>query len=55
MKIKNVVAVGDSKDDRCMIAYAGKGIAFCTEDEILGKIADQNITERNFEPLRDLA
>lgn len=55
VKIKNVVAVGDSKDDRCMIAYAGKGIAFCTDDEILGKIADQNISERNFEPLRDLA
>lgn len=55
VKMKNVVAVGDSKDDRCMIAYAGKGIAFCTDDEILGKIADKNISERNFEPLLDLA
>jgi len=55
VKMKNVVAVGDSKDDRCIIAYAGKGVAFCTDDEILEKIADKNISERNFEPLLDIA
>lgn len=55
VKMKNVIAVGDSKDDRCMIAYAGKGVAFCTEDDILSKIADLNIAERNFKPLFDLA
>lgn len=55
VKMKNVIAVGDSRDDRCMIAYAGRGVAFCSTDEIMGKIAYKRIHERNFEPLRELA
>lgn len=55
VKMKNCIAVGDSKDDRCIITYAGKGVAFCTTDEMLEKIADKNIRERNFEPLLALA
>jgi HAD superfamily phosphoserine phosphatase-like hydrolase len=53
--MKNCIAVGDNKDDRCMVAYAGKGVAFCTSDELLEKIAFKNIRERNFEPLLALA
>jgi glucosyl-3-phosphoglycerate synthase len=53
--MKNCIAVGDNKDDRCMIAYAGKGVAFCTTDELLEKIAHKSIKERNFEPLLALA
>ena len=53
--MKNCIAVGDNKDDRCMVAYAGKGVAFCTTDELLEKIAYKNIRERNFEPLLALA
>ena len=52
---KNCIAVGDSRDDRCMLTYAGKGVAFCTTDEMLEKIADNCIKERNFEPLLALA
>lgn len=55
VKMKNCIAVGDSKDDRCIITYAGKGVAFCTSDEMLEKIADKNIRERDFEPLLALA
>lgn len=55
VKMKNVIAVGDSRDDRCMIAYAGRGVAFCSSDEILEKIAFKSIHERNFDPLRELA
>lgn len=55
VKIKSCIAVGDSKDDRCMVAYAGKGVAFCTTDELLEKIADKSIKERTFEPLYELA
>ncbi|MFT3675752.1 MAG: HAD-IB family phosphatase [Chitinophagaceae bacterium] len=55
VKLKNVIAVGDSKDDRCMIAHAGKGIAFCATDEMLEKIAFKSIKQRNFEPLLALA
>lgn len=54
VKMKNCIAVGDSKDDRCMITYAGKGVAFCTTDQLLEKIADKNIKERNFESLLEL-
>ena len=53
--MKNCIAVGDNKDDRCMVAYAGKGVAFCTTDELLEKIAYKSIKERNFEPLLALA
>jgi HAD superfamily phosphoserine phosphatase-like hydrolase len=53
--MKNCIAVGDNKDDRCMVAYAGKGVAFCTTDELLEKIAYKNIRERDFEPLLALA
>ena len=38
-----------------MVAYAGKGVAFCTKDDLLEKIAYKNIRERNFEPLLALA
>lgn len=55
VSMKNCIAVGDSKDDRCMITYAGKGVAFCTTDELLEKIADSTIKTRNFEPLLALA
>ncbi len=54
VKMKNCVAVGDSKDDRCIITYAGKGVAFCTSDELLEKIADKNIKERNFASLLEI-
>lgn len=54
VKLKNCIAVGDSKDDRCLITYAGKGVAFCTTDELLEKIADKNIRERNFQSLLEL-
>jgi phosphoserine phosphatase len=53
--LKNCIAVGDSRDDRCMIAHAGKGIAFCTEDELLEKIAQLSIHKKSFEPLLELA
>jgi hypothetical protein len=38
-----------------MVAYAGKGVAFCTTDELLAKIADKCIKERTFEPLLEMA
>lgn len=55
VKMKNCIAVGDSKDDRCIITYAGQGVAFCTTDELLEKIADKSIRERDFKSLLSLA
>jgi len=51
VRIKNCIAVGDSKDDRCIVGHAGKGIAFCTKDELLKKMADKEIKEQRFESL----
>jgi len=48
---KNCLVIGDSKDDRCMVAHAGTGVAFCTEDEVLEKVATKSIKEKNFESL----
>lgn len=52
---RNCIAVGDHRDDLCMVAHAGKGVAFCTRDPLLEKIAGKNIRQRDFRPLLDLA
>lgn len=48
---KNCIAVGDSKDDRCMVGHAGKGFAFCSKDELLKKIAKEHITQQSFQSI----
>jgi glucosyl-3-phosphoglycerate synthase len=48
---KNCIAVGDSKDDRCMVGHAGKGFAFCTTDELLKKMTNKHINEKSFQSL----
>jgi glucosyl-3-phosphoglycerate synthase len=53
--LKNCIVVGDSEDDRCIVAHAGKGIAFCTRDQLLEKVAVKSIKERSFESLLALA
>lgn len=55
VQLKNCIVVGDSRDDRCMIGHAGKGVSFCTKDELLKTIAIKNITEHSFQPLLALA
>ncbi|HEX5026280.1 MAG TPA: HAD family hydrolase, partial [Agriterribacter sp.] len=49
--LKNCIVVGDDVDDRCIMTHAGKGVAFCTVDELLEKIAYITITEKTFKPL----
>lgn len=53
--LKSCIVVGDSRDDRCMVGHAGKGVAFCTKDELLGTIAFKNIREQSFQSLLALA
>jgi phosphoserine phosphatase len=48
------MVVGDSRDDRCMVGHAGKGIAFRTKDEVLETIALKNIREDSFQSLLTL-
>jgi glucosyl-3-phosphoglycerate synthase len=52
---KNCLVIGDSKDDRCMVAHAGKGVAFCSEDELLKKVATESIKEKKFGSLLTMA
>lgn len=49
--LKNCIVVGADIDDRCIMTHAGKGVAFCTVDELLEKIAYITITEKTFKPL----
>ncbi len=55
VQFKNCIAVGDSVDDRCIIGRAGKGVAFCTKDELLETIADKSIHEPSFKSLLSMA
>lgn len=53
--LKNCIVVGYDREDRCILAHAGKGVAFSTIDELLGKIAYITIREKTFKPLLDIA
>jgi glucosyl-3-phosphoglycerate synthase len=55
VQFKNCIAVGDSADDRCIVGRAGKGVAFCTKDELLETIADKTIREQSFKSLLTMA
>ncbi len=53
--LKNIVAVGDSRNDLCMIIKSGLGVSFCTKDDVLKEFADININSASFEPLLEMA
>ncbi|MCC6287641.1 MAG: glycosyltransferase [Chitinophagaceae bacterium] len=53
--LKNCIAVGDDKDDRCIVTHAGKGVAFCSTDELLEKVSFASIKEKTFYPLLKIA
>ena len=55
VQFRNCIAIGDSKDDRCMVGHAGKGFAFCTKDELLKKMAMKEIKEPSFQTLLEYA
>ena len=55
VQLRNCIVIGDGKDDRCMVGHAGKGIAFCTTDEVLKKVALKEIHEQSFESVLSLA
>lgn len=47
IELENVVAVGDSEYDACMVRYAGVGVAFCPTSNILRLAADRVIETRD--------
>ncbi len=55
VSLRNCIVVGDDRDDRCIMAHAGKGVAFCTADELLEKIAYISIKEKSFKALLTVA
>ncbi len=51
INIKNTIAIGDSRNDLCMIKNAGVGVAFCSNDNLLKYYADVIINEPRFRKL----
>ena len=44
----NMIAVGDSENDVCMVRFAGIGIAFCSSNFVLNNVADYKIETKAF-------
>jgi HAD superfamily phosphoserine phosphatase-like hydrolase len=55
MPLENIIAIGDSENDICMVKYAGIGVAFCSDNKLLNSIADKVITEKTFSPILEFA
>jgi phosphoserine phosphatase SerB len=53
--IKNIIAVGDSENDICLIRESGVGIAFNSQNKYLNLVADKIITDRSFKQILDIA
>jgi glucosyl-3-phosphoglycerate synthase len=53
IEIKNIIAIGDSESDICMIKDCGIGIAFCSSNETLTMVASKIISERSFTSLAE--
>lgn len=52
--LKNIIAVGDSRNDLCMILKSGLGISFCSKDEVLREFADISIECASFGKLLEI-
>ena len=55
IELSNIIAVGDSEFDICMVRLAGIGVAFCSSSNILNTIADQKIESKSFRPILNFA
>lgn len=51
----NIIAVGDSENDICMVRFAGIGIAFCSNNFVLNNVADYKIETKSFKNILDFA
>ncbi len=51
----NIIAIGDSENDICMVKHAGIGVAFCSDNKLLNSIADKVITQKRFAPVLEFA
>jgi glucosyl-3-phosphoglycerate synthase len=53
--LQNIIAIGNGKNDICMIKNAGIGIAFCTDNKVLAKSSDYNILTPAFNEMLQFA
>lgn len=53
--IQNIIAIGDSENDICMVRESGIGIAFCSDNKMLNIVADKVISEKSFKQILDIA
>lgn len=50
-----IVAVGDGKNDVCMVRHAGVGVSFCSSVPELNEAADLCIVNQSFKQILDIA
>jgi len=53
--IKNIISVGDSENDICLIKESGIGVAFRSQNNYLNLVADMIISEKSFVKILDMA
>jgi glucosyl-3-phosphoglycerate synthase len=53
--LKSFIAIGNGKNDICMIKNAGVGISFCTDNKVLAKTSDYNIIKPAFNEMLQFA
>jgi len=49
--LSNIIAIGDSENDICMVKNVGIGVSFCSDNKVLNYTADKVIRERSFKLL----
>ncbi|MGE3062335.1 MAG: HAD-IB family phosphatase [bacterium] len=55
ISISNIIAVGDSERDICIVKTAGIGVSFCSMNLVLNYVADKVIQEKRFQELLNIA
>jgi phosphoserine phosphatase SerB len=53
--LKDIIAIGDSENDICMVRESGIGIAFRSNSKYLNLVAAKSIEEKSFLSLLDIA
>lgn len=53
--VKNIISVGDSENDICLVKESGIGVSFCSDNKYLNLVANHLITEKSFMQILDIA
>ncbi len=55
VEVSNIISIGDSENDICLLRESGIGVSFCSDNKMLNIVADKVITEKSFRPILELA